>query len=163
MEKLRDVTLVFLIKSKDSRIAEICLAMKKRGFGAGRWNGVGGKVEGNESIIDAAKREEKEEIGVDIKYLKKIGELSFYFSHNPEWNQKVSIFFSDDWRGEPIESEEMRPQWFEVESIPFSEMWPDDKFWLPKVVDGNLIKGSFTFGENDVIEDQKIEIVGGFN
>jgi 8-oxo-dGTP diphosphatase/2-hydroxy-dATP diphosphatase len=30
--------------------------MKKRGFGVGRWNGFGGKVEKQETILDGAKR-----------------------------------------------------------------------------------------------------------
>jgi 8-oxo-dGTP diphosphatase/2-hydroxy-dATP diphosphatase len=30
--------------------------MKKRGFGVGRWNGFGGKVEKQETILDEAKR-----------------------------------------------------------------------------------------------------------
>ncbi len=41
---MRDCTLLFLIKKNDGVITDVCLAMKKRGFGAGRWNGVGGKV-----------------------------------------------------------------------------------------------------------------------
>ena len=50
-EKLRDATLVFLIKRSQGKISEICLAMKKRGFGMNRWNGVGGKVEKDENIF----------------------------------------------------------------------------------------------------------------
>ena len=50
-EKLRDATLVFLIKRSQGKILEICLAMKKRGFGMNRWNGVGGKVEKDENIF----------------------------------------------------------------------------------------------------------------
>jgi hypothetical protein len=39
-------------------------------------------------------------------------------------------------------------------------MWPDDIFWLPKVLEGELIKAAFTFGEKDAILDQKVETVG---
>jgi len=38
------------------RHGEILLGYKKRGFGAGKWNGFGGKVEAGETIEDAAKR-----------------------------------------------------------------------------------------------------------
>ena len=64
MPTLRDTTLVFLIKKTGGTISDICLAMKKRRFGVGKWNGVGGKLEEGESIEDAARRETKEEIGV---------------------------------------------------------------------------------------------------
>jgi len=47
MEKLRNATLVFLIKKSQGEITDICLAMKKRGFGMNRWNRVGGNKKVN--------------------------------------------------------------------------------------------------------------------
>ena len=35
---------------------KLLLGMKKRGFGAGRWNGFGGKLHENESIEEATKK-----------------------------------------------------------------------------------------------------------
>lgn len=160
MNKLRNATLVFLIKKSKNKITDICLAMKKRGFGINRYNGVGGKVDDQkETIEEAAKRETKEEIGVSIKELNKIAELSFYFPHNPAWDQMVHVYFVEKWNGEPTESEEMNPKWFLIKDIPFKNMWPDDTFWLPEVIKGKLIKATFKFGEGDVIQDKKIDIV----
>lgn len=160
MGKLRDATLLILIKRSHGEIGDICLAMKKRGFGTGRWNGVGGKVEEYDSSIeDAAKREAKEEIGIIAHELKKIAEMSFYFSHNPAWDQLVHVYFSESWTGEPVETEEMSPKWFKVKDIPFQRMWPDDEFWLPEVLKGNLLKAMFKFGENDVILEKEVNIV----
>ncbi len=139
---------------------EICLAMKKRGFGIGRWNGVGGKMdERDKTIEDAAKRETEEEIGVFANELKKIAEMSFYFPHNSAWDQLVHVYFSESWIGEPKESEEMSPKWFSAKEIPFQEMWPDDEFWLPEVLRGNLLKATFKFGENDVILEKEVKII----
>ncbi len=158
--KLRNATLVFLIKKSQNEITDICLAMKKRGFGINRWNGAGGKVdEKNETIEEAAKRETKEEINVSVKKLNKIAELSFYFHHNPAWNQMVHVYFAEKWDGEPKESEEMSPRWFSIHEIPFEEMWPDDIFWLPGVIKGNVLKAVFTFGEKDLILDKKVDII----
>ncbi len=65
-------------KSKEQKITDICLAMKKRGFGVNRWNGVGGKVEEKETIETAAKREVKEEAGIEIyENLKYINNVAF--------------------------------------------------------------------------------------
>ena len=44
-------TLVFLNQNE-----QVLLGLKKRGFGEGRWNGFGGKVEEGETIFEAAKR-----------------------------------------------------------------------------------------------------------
>jgi len=160
MNKLRNATLIFLIKRTDGEIKEVCLAMKKRGFGLNRWNGVGGKVDDQkETIEEAARREAKEEIFVDVQDLSKVAELSFYFPHNSAWDQMVHVYFAENWKGEPKESDEMKPDWFSVNELPFQDMWPDDIFWLPEVVKGNLLKAMFKFGEKDVVLDKKVEIV----
>ncbi|MFA5934373.1 MAG: 8-oxo-dGTP diphosphatase [Candidatus Paceibacterota bacterium] len=160
MDKLRDATLVFLIKKSQGNITNICLAMKKRGFGVNRWNGVGGKVESlKETIEEAAKRETKEEIDVSVENLNKVAELSFYFPHNPSWDQKVHVYFVEEWDGNPKESEEMNPEWFILEKIPYLNMWPDDIFWLPEVLKGGLVKAVFKFGENDIVQDKEVNIV----
>jgi 8-oxo-dGTP pyrophosphatase MutT (NUDIX family) len=163
MEKLRDATLVFLIRKTRGEITDICLAMKKRGFGMNRWNGVGGKVNPcKETIEQAAKREANEEINVFVKDLNKVAELSFYFSYNPALDQKVHVYFTESWDGEPKESEEMNPRWFSINEIPFQNMWPDDIFWLPKTIKGNLLTAMFKFGENDVIQEKEITIISEF-
>lgn len=51
------------------------------------WGFIGGSVEGNEIELEAVKREIKEEIGLDITPIKKIGE----FIHK-EISTKVSVF-----------------------------------------------------------------------
>lgn len=149
---LKPTTLVFLIKRNESGlISAICLAYKKRGLGAGRFNGVGGKLEPGETVEQAALREVKEEIGVAAKTLSKRAELTFLFPAKPEWDQLVSVYLCESWDGEPVESEEMRPQWFTMESIPYSEMWADDIYWLPLVLEEKAVKGTFSFGEGDVV------------
>ncbi len=147
---LRNSTLCFLIK-KSTNTNEACLALKKRGFGVGRWNGVGGKVELGESIEDAVKREAFEEIGVRVIEIKKFAELTFLFPDNPGWNQLVHVYICSKWEDEPVESEEMKPEWYEVSKIPYKEMWVDDELWLPKVLEGKEITGTFCFGPNDVL------------
>lgn len=159
MQKLPNTTLIFLVKRQNGTVNEICLAMKKRSFGAGRWNGVGGKLLEGETIESAAIREAQEEIGVTIKNLQKVAELEFHFPHNPSWDQLTHTFFVEEWEGEPAESEEMKPEWFTVDKIPFESMWPDDIFWLPEVIKGQNLQAMFTFGEGDMIVDQNIQTV----
>lgn len=137
---------------------KVLLGMKKRGFGAGRWNGFGGKVSATETIEAAAKREIQEETGVEVRNLDKVGIIDFEFKGNPEILQ-VHIFKSDNFSGEPTESEEMKPQWFHIDEIPFKEMWPDDIYWMPLFLSGKKFKGKFLFGESDIILEQELEEV----
>lgn len=157
---MRDCTLVFLVKKADDEsVSQVCLALKKRGFGEGKWNGVGGKVEAGETCEEAARREAKEEIGVEVGPLQKVGELAFYFSHNPAWDQLVHVYLCDEWEGEPAESEEMAPKWFDAEELPLEHMWVDDPHWLPHVLGGKSVKATFTFGEGDSLLDKAVEVV----
>ncbi|MDD4785472.1 MAG: 8-oxo-dGTP diphosphatase [Candidatus Shapirobacteria bacterium] len=154
---MKQATLLFLIKDN-----QILLAMKKRGFGQGRWNGAGGKPKEGETIIETAIRETQEEIGVTPKNISQVATLDFYFQNKPEWNQQVLVFTSNDWEGETSESEEMKPQWFEIDKIPFESMWPDDPFWLPLILKNKKIKAEFTFGDKDIILNQKVEEIQNF-
>ena len=73
------MTLAF-IREKD----KILLGMKKRGFGAGRWNGFGGKVHPDETIEAAVVREMEEECEVKATKIEKFGMINFEFRGNPE-------------------------------------------------------------------------------
>jgi 8-oxo-dGTP diphosphatase/2-hydroxy-dATP diphosphatase len=132
--------------------------MKKRGFGAGRWNGFGGKVAETETTENAARRELREEAGIKVEQLEKVGILDFEFKGNPEILQ-VHIFRSDSFVGKPKEGEEMKPQWFHVDEIPFKEMWPDDIYWIPLFLSGKKFKGKFLFGKSDIILEQSLSEV----
>lgn len=64
--KQLETTLLLLRKGN-----EILLAMKKRDFGVGKYNGIGGKLEENETPEMAMLRETKEEINVILRHMKR--------------------------------------------------------------------------------------------
>lgn len=127
---------------------QILLGMKKRGFGAGKWNGFGGKVEAGESVAEGARRELSEECGLDVAELEEAGIMHFYFEGNPEILE-VHVFRGVDYSGEIIETEEMLPRWFNRNEIPFDEMWQDDKHWMPLFFEKKRFFGKFIFDRNN--------------
>ena len=152
---MKQATLLFLIKDN-----QILLAMKKRGFGEGRWNGVGGKPAKGESITAAAIRECIEEIQVTPHHLKELATLNFSFpGAKKESNQQVVVFICNAWEGKPVETEEMSPKWFKVNKIPYDKMWSDDKYWLPIVLEGKYVRADFHFDNNDNLRKHFVEII----
>ena len=131
---------------------------EKQGFGMGIWNGFGGKLEPGESVEDAAKREVLEEAGLNVISLEKIGIINFEFIGDPQ-TLEVNIFKISSFEGEPVESDEMKPQWFHVDEIPFDQMWPDDKYWFPLFLEGKKFKGKFLLKGKDKIVDYKLELI----
>lgn len=139
---------------------QILLALKKRGFGKDKYNGIGGKVDPGESVEQALVRECQEEITVTVTDYQKVGYLVFEEHHEQELKKMhIHIFVSSVWEGNPTETEEMKPQWFNLFDIPYSKMWPADKLWLPTVLEGNKIRGHFVLSENEEVEDYHFDTV----
>lgn len=158
---MKTATLLFPISEDGTRVV---LAMKKKGFGAGRYNGVGGKVEAGESVVAGAIREAEEEIGirVDESAIMPRGEITFTFDTKPEWDIHVHIFVAREWDGEPRETDEMAPEWFPMDAIPFDKMWIDDIEWLPRVLGGEGVVGAFRFsGDGGAILDRTLDFQAG--
>lgn len=147
------VTLLFLLKQD-----EILLAMKKRGYGIGKWNGVGGKADPGENEYQAAIRECQEEIEVTPISPKLVGKIKFYEKNDPNFGHHAHIFITKEWDGQPAETEEMRPQWFKFKDIPYGQMWPDDYLWLPLVLEGKLFEAEVTV-DGDTLASHDIRTV----
>jgi 8-oxo-dGTP pyrophosphatase MutT (NUDIX family) len=78
---------------------KLLLGMKKRGFGAGRYNGFGGKIEKDETILEGAIRETVEEAGVRPTDAKQLGIIDFEFKGDPVLLE-VHLFKATTFTGE---------------------------------------------------------------
>ncbi|MFD1213155.1 8-oxo-dGTP diphosphatase [Arthrobacter sp. GCM10027362] len=133
------VALCFLLRG-DGPGLSVLLGRKKAGFGAGKVVGVGGKLEPGESSVEAACREVLEETGVLVRteHLRPAGRIFFDFPANPGWNMDTELFVARQWEGEPAESEEIVPAWYQVAALPLADMWHDAGNWLPLALTGGV-------------------------
>lgn len=143
-------TVTFLLKE-----THVLLGFKKSGFGKGNYLGIGGKVENDETIMEAAIREIHEEIHIVPSELVARGTVTFYFPKE-SWNQIVHIFVTKSWKGEPKESDEIRPEWFPIHTLPSDKMWDDAKYWIPQILDGKTINQEFLFNEELLVIDTSL-------
>jgi len=123
---------------------KVLLIRKKRGFGMGKINGPGGKLDPGETEHECAVRETFEELGVMAHDAVKRGELWFQFVDG--LGMHVAVFLSGRHDGEATETEEAAPLWTAIDAIPFEKMWADDQHWLHRMLTGgeNFI-GKFLF------------------
>ena len=143
---MKTYTLGFLFRS-----GKIILAIKKRKIGIGKFNGYGGRVEGEENKSESLVREIKEEceVVVEKEKCKELGWIDFHFKGKDDLNQKVYIFRVDEFSGEPKETQEMgKPEEFDVDKIPYDKMMVGDDKFIPFVVQGKKFKGEIYFSEN---------------
>lgn len=155
---MKDATLCFLLRGDPP--TEVLLGFKKRGFGVEKWAGIGGRIEDGERVAEAACRECYEEIGVTIaeSHLMPRGVITFEFPHRPAWTQTVHLFVATTWHGEPGESEEMRPAWFAPDALPFDQMWDDARYWLHRLIAGEMLYLHVTVGEDNATVSRVTEI-----
>ena len=138
-------TLTFVLREN-----QILLIRKKRGLGAGKINGPGGRLEPGETARDCAVREVQEELCITPAHLTECGELSFQFLDG--YSMHVTVYRAADFQGEPCETEEAIPLWFSQDEIPYAEMWADDVLWIPKMLAGQPIGGRFLFDEDRMLD-----------
>jgi 8-oxo-dGTP diphosphatase len=131
-------TLLFL-----RHAGQVLLIRKRRGHGAGKINGPGGKLHSGESPLECALRETEEEVGVRPRGARLAAVLKFLDLEDDDWLGYV--FVADDFIGTPRTTAEAIPAWYPVDDLPVDEMWDDDRYWLPRLLAGERLEGEFLF------------------
>lgn len=151
---MRQITTLSIIEDGDKAL----LAMKKRGFGEGWWNGYGGKVQEGESITDAMVRELHEESGLIARKYRERAIIEFFFD-GTDYEVEMHVFEVSDYDGQLVETEEMKPKWFLKKEIPYNEMWPADRNWMPLFFDGKDFNGRAVFnGETKAFIESNFDV-----
>ncbi|WP_425153763.1 8-oxo-dGTP diphosphatase [Candidatus Palauibacter sp.] len=140
-----DATLLYVVRD-----GEILLIHKKRGIGAGKLNGAGGKVDPGESCLDAAVREFEEELRARPLDPRKLGEVGFDVVDGA--SILIHVFRADALDGEPSETDEAVPLWAPVDEIPYDRMWADDRYWLPHLLENRAFEAFARFEGDRLLE-----------
>ena len=141
-------TICYLINENE----ELLLQYKRKGFGKGKWNGPGGKIETGETPRECVKREVWEETGIRIIEAELKGELEFIFPDNPKNNFYSYVFVSRKFQGDPEDTEEGELRWFYRKDLPWKDMWDDDRYWLYEVLEGNFVRKRFYFKKDGNVD-----------
>ena len=141
--------LVFLTRDE-----QVLLIHKKTGFGAGKINGPGGKLEPGETALESAIREVQEELLITPGTLQEMGVLHFDFVEGLRLH--CTVFHGTEFEGTPTETREARPEWFRIDQVPYDRMWADDRHWLPQMLAGETFRAWFRFDGEEMVTRQVV-------
>lgn len=131
------------------RDGRILMIHKKRGLGAGKLNGPGGRLDPGETPEQAAVRETQEELCVTPGEVTLAGELLFQFVDGHSIHGYV--FTADTLDGVPQSTDEADPVWVPEDAIPYHRMWADDRIWMPLMLQGRFFVGRFLFDGDQLL------------
>ena len=144
-------TLVFAVDR-----GRILLMRKKRGLGAWKINGPGGRLEPGEAPLAGAIREFREEVGAIPRGISWAGRNRFQFVDG--YSTDVHVFRASRFDGTPVETDEGVPFLCDLGTLPWDHMWTDDALWLPHLLEGRAFSGRWLL-ERDHLLDWALELL----
>ena len=119
---------------KDNQVLMLHRTKKSIDPNGGKWIGVGGKLEQNESPDECIIREVYEETGLHIQPQLR-GILTFIL---PKWENEITFLYtSNNFEGILKECNEGQLQWIEKNKVLNLKLWEGDKYFLPKLLETN--------------------------
>jgi 8-oxo-dGTP diphosphatase len=128
---------------------------KKNDMHAGKWNGLGGKLEPGETPEECAVREIMEESGLRVFNPILKGVLTFpAFSNDEDWY--AFVFLVNEFEGELIDSPEGNLKWIDNTELLNLNLWEGDRIFLPWLEQQAFFSGKFIYDDGRLIEHQVV-------
>ena len=124
-----DTTLCYI--EKDDKYLMLLRNKKQNDINEGKWIGVGGKLEGGETLEECLLREVKEETGLTLKNYKYRGLIHF---RTDKEDSDMFLYTADEFEGELSECTEGELKWIEKEKIFDLPLWEGDKPFLSMLI-----------------------------
>jgi 8-oxo-dGTP diphosphatase len=136
---------------RDGRTLMIHRIKKANDMHAGKWNGLGGKLEPGESPEECAIREIFEESGLRVTKLTMKGVITFpAFSQAEDWY--AFVFIADDFIGELIDSPEGVLEWINDDQLLSLNLWEGDLIFIPLLDGERFFSGKFVYENGRLIK-----------
>lgn len=133
---MKKTTLIYL--EKDGCFLMLLRNKKKNDCNEGKWIGVGGKFEKNETPEECIKREVLEETGLTLLSMHFYGVIEF--RSDSDEDEDMYLFTSDEFSGETspdkIECNEGTLKWIPKCGIMSLNLWEGDRYFLKKILAG---------------------------
>ena len=101
----------------------------------GKWIGVGGKLEPNESPDECILREVYEETGLQLEQMQLRGILTFIL---PKWENEITFLYTaNKFTGTLTNCCEGELQWIDKDKVLELNLWEGDTHFLPKLLENN--------------------------
>lgn len=122
---------------------------KKNDINEGKWIGIGGHLEDNETSDQCLIREIKEETGLDVLNFVYRGKLLFI---NGDFKEVMHLYYVDSVKGELIDCDEGHLEWIDEDKLLTLNMWEGDKAFLPLLMDNEkFICLELKYNKNELI------------
>jgi 8-oxo-dGTP diphosphatase len=128
---------------------------KENDMHAGKWNGLGGKLEAGETPEECALREIWEEAGITVKNLTLRGLITFPgFSDDEDWYAFLFIANYDE--GELIDSPEGDLRWIPNDKLLELNLWPGDRIFIPWLDQPGFFSSKFVYQDGELVEHEVV-------
>lgn len=124
-----ETTLCYI--ERDGAFLMLHRTKKKDDLNSGKWIGVGGKIEPDETPEECIRREVFEETGLKLLSVELRGRITFV---QGDYEEVMHLFTSDKFEGEVSDCNEGELKWIPISEVFSLNLWEGDRYFLEKLI-----------------------------